>query len=50
VCVCVCVCVDKLDLGFSMTFVRHGFMNSVLEEMENCKFLAVTCDAERFVL
>jgi hypothetical protein len=45
-----CVCVDKLDLGFSMAFVRHGFMNSVLEEMENCKFLAVTCVAKRFVV
>jgi hypothetical protein len=26
----VCVCVDKLDLGFSMAFVRHGFMNYIL--------------------
>jgi len=42
--------VDELDLGFSMAFVRHGFMNSLLEEKENCKFLAVTCDAERFAV
>ena len=50
VCVCVCVCVDKLELGFSMAFVRHGFMNSVLEERENCKFLAVTYVAKRFAV